>query len=363
MSISPKSMAIIDLPTKEPPKSPVQPTIPTQSNLFAPMITGALAAAHLNIFPMLATMSQAMAIATTTNTDLMSSSATMKYLGILNADRLLQHLMSPEAPALYLGSCDIMSQVGWQNAGKQDVLVHVGTGITNPNDPSNTSPQVEQVLMSCVGIISSNKFFMTASGDYNLNSIYEDCGLASVKAIATLQSALDTMGDLASLWLAMVKNGNTIQNCTPEVMQAKIGWVLKEGIRMTHHFFEPEEDLTPAETKLLETWLVEGQLMSCLEALVTANTHVAVPLPAYGVTCRLIKPANYEQQLQGSFVVFEFYLKHWHFGHHQSLTSVAKIKHITVLRGPVSIVSPSKCSCTPRKDLDDDSSPSKCGCV
>ncbi|KAG9013367.1 hypothetical protein FRB93_000890, partial [Tulasnella sp. JGI-2019a] len=79
---------------------------------------------------------------------------------------------------------------------------------------------------------------MTASGNYNPNSIYEDCGLASAKAIATLQSTLDAMGDLASLWLVMVKNGNAIQNCAPEVMQAKIGWVLKEGIRMTHHLFE-----------------------------------------------------------------------------------------------------------------------------
>ncbi|KAG8986507.1 hypothetical protein FRB94_002791 [Tulasnella sp. JGI-2019a] len=204
---------------------------------------------------------------------------------------------------------------------------------------------------------------MTASGDYNLNSIYEDRGLASVKAIATLQSAPDAMGDLASLWPAMVKNGNAIQNCAPEVMQAKIRWVLKEGIRMTHHFFEPEEDLTPAETKLLETWLVEGQLMSHLKALVMANTHVAVPLPAYRVTHRLIELANYEQQLRGSFAVFEFYLEHWRFGHRQSSTFVAKIECITVLRGPVSVVSPSKRSRAPRKDLDDDSSPSKRGRV
>ncbi|KAG8988004.1 hypothetical protein FRB94_001182 [Tulasnella sp. JGI-2019a] len=63
------------------------------------------------------------------------------------------------------------------------------------------------------------------------------------------------MGDLSSLWGAMVTNGGCLQAAAPNVLGTKIGWLVRSWFHISHALFEVPVEAEPTESEihLLET--------------------------------------------------------------------------------------------------------------
>lgn len=73
------------------------------------------------------------------------------------ADGVLEYLMQPNAPSIYLGSDNIMELTRWQQVAGKSVLIRAGEDAPNPDSLDIVHPEAEEAIVVALVYISPDK--------------------------------------------------------------------------------------------------------------------------------------------------------------------------------------------------------------
>ncbi|KAI6004662.1 hypothetical protein EDD15DRAFT_2108578, partial [Pisolithus albus] len=201
----------------------------------------------------------------------------------------------------------------------------------------------EPAVLCAIVRIDSEDFWLTADGGYlGPNTV---CGeFADIKpSCAVTDPGLEPITSDYEVVINVLQH--LTQNCVTAGYSTATGFFSKKntgnvGFRLRHTLFEVSLSicctLTPvliSEPISFERWPLTKEKIRA-ELLNLKSTHRILPLPAYDLEDRLIRPASYRRVLQGAIVEVHFTLSHWPIAAAKQDVYIADIEHIRLLVPP-----------------------------
>ncbi|KAK7055632.1 hypothetical protein R3P38DRAFT_2760807 [Favolaschia claudopus] len=265
----------------------------------------------------------------------------------------------------YLGREEVISKVGWNKVGRDEMVVSAEEAAKRVPDNENQStadPDVEDgevsevgepatlnpVRLTAVAMVSADDCWLTPCGNWkgrtkftpNLADLKLNCRLVAPSASPFAVDFKVVMKTIKKL-MAQVETAGYEKS---GIFNAKEN--PKATLKIRHVVFEQkeeDEDDEPDAFALRDWPVISPEAKEALEEM--DNSHRVVPMRAYDVNGDLIAPANYMAKLQGAVVRATLTLSHWNIVKEKRNTYAADIDSLRVLVPP----SVSSSGSSPRK--------------